>query len=52
VVPGLGTQTTLRIARHGPRAGVFGAALLAAQEHAEDTGRDLQGAISGEATAS
>jgi glucokinase len=55
VVPGLGTQTTLRIARHGPRAGVFGAALLAAQEHAQETGGDLQGAVSGdhrEATAS
>jgi glucokinase len=52
VVPGLGTRTTLRIARHGPRAGVLGAALLAAQEHARDTGGDLQDAVSGEATAS
>jgi glucokinase len=52
VVPGLGTKTTLRIARHGPRAGVLGAALLAAQEHARDTGGDLQGAVSGEATTS
>jgi glucokinase len=50
VVPGLGEKTTIRIARHGPRAGVLGAALLAAQEYADDTGRDLQGAISGEAT--
>jgi glucokinase len=48
VVPGLGTNTTIRIARHGPRAGVLGAALLAAQEHARDTGRDLQDAVSGE----
>ncbi|WP_051325092.1 ROK family protein [Candidatus Solirubrobacter pratensis] len=48
VVPGLGTHTTIRIARHGPRAGVYGAALLAAQEHAQDTGGDLQGAVSGD----
>jgi glucokinase len=48
VVPGLGLNTTIRIARHGPRAGVLGAALIAAQEYAEDTGRNLQGAISGE----
>jgi glucokinase len=47
-VPGLGLNTTIRIARHGPRAGVLGAALIAAQEYAEDTGRNLQGAISGE----
>ena len=45
VVPGLGAKTTIRIARHGPRAGVLGAALLAAQEYAEDTKRDVQGAI-------
>ncbi|RKQ91174.1 glucokinase [Solirubrobacter pauli] len=48
VVPGLGLNTTIRIARHGPRAGVLGAALIAAQEYAESTGRNLQGAISGE----
>jgi glucokinase len=48
VVPGLGTNTTIRIARHGPRAGVLGAALIAAQEYAEETGQNLQGAISGE----
>ena len=47
--PGLGLNTTIRIARHGPRAGVLGAALIAAQEYAEDTGQNLQGAISGEA---
>ena len=46
--PGSGLNTTIRIARHGPRAGVLGAALIAAQEYAEDTGRNLQGAISGE----
>ena len=45
VVPGLGLNTTIRIARHGPRAGVLGAALIAAQEYAED----LQEAISGRA---
>jgi glucokinase len=49
VVPGLGERTTIRIARHGPRAGVLGAALLAAQEYAESTGGSLQGAVSGEA---
>jgi glucokinase len=47
VVPGLGLNTVIRIARHGPRAGVLGAALIAAQEYAEDTGQNLQGAISG-----
>jgi glucokinase len=30
--PGAGTQTTIRLARHGVRAGVLGAALLAFQE--------------------
>jgi glucokinase len=48
VVPGLGAKTSIRIARHGPRAGVLGAALLAAQEYAEDTKRDVQGAITAE----
>jgi len=48
VVPGLGARTNIRIARHGPRAGVLGAALLAAQEYAEDTKRDVQGAITAE----
>ena len=32
VLPGLGTRTTVRLARHGVRAGVLGAALLAEQE--------------------
>jgi glucokinase len=32
VLPGLGGQTTIRLARHGVRAGVLGAALLAEQE--------------------
>jgi glucokinase len=32
VLPGVGTRTSIRLARHGPRAGVLGAALMAAQE--------------------
>jgi glucokinase len=32
VLPGLGTQTTIRVARHGVQAGVLGAALLAVHE--------------------
>ncbi len=32
VLPGLGTRTTIRLARHGVRAGVLGSALLAAHE--------------------
>jgi hypothetical protein len=32
VVPGLGGRTKIRLAWHGVRAGVLGAALLAAQE--------------------
>jgi glucokinase len=47
VVPGAGTHTTIRIARHGPRAGVLGAALIAAQEHAERTGGSLEAAVAG-----
>ncbi len=43
---GLVLNTTIRIARHGPRASVLGAALIAAQEYAEETGQNLQGAIS------
>jgi glucokinase len=39
VVPGLGTRTTIRLARHGVRAGVLGAALLAAQELRAPSGR-------------
>lgn len=31
-VPGAGTRTDIRLARHGPEAGVRGAALLAGQE--------------------
>ena len=33
-VPGLGEQTKIRLARHGPHAGVLGAATVAAQEWA------------------
>jgi glucokinase len=33
-VPGLGAETTIRVARHGPHAGVIGAATVAAQEWA------------------
>ena len=32
VVPGLGRSTRIRLARHGARAGVLGAALLALHE--------------------
>jgi glucokinase len=32
ILPGVGTRTTIRIARHGVSAGVLGAALLAVQE--------------------
>lgn len=46
VVPGLGLRTEIRIARHGPRAGVLGAALLAAQEYGES---NLHDAVAGEA---
>jgi glucokinase len=46
VVPGLGLNTTIRIARHGPRAGVLGAALIAAQEYAEESGRTIAEATS------
>jgi glucokinase len=42
VVPGLGLNTVIRVARHGPRAGVLGAALIAAQEYAQEGRRDLQ----------
>lgn len=34
VLPGVGRRTTVRLARHGVRAGVLGAALLAAEEFA------------------
>jgi glucokinase len=34
IVPGVGAQTKIRLARHGPQAGVLGAATVAAQEWA------------------
>lgn len=40
-LPGVGTRTEIRLARHGPEAGVRGAALLAGQEaRAERAGGD------------
>jgi glucokinase len=39
VLPGVGERTSIRLARHGVRAGVYGAALLAAQE-SEARGRE------------
>jgi len=39
VLPGLGTQTTIRVARHGVQAGVLGAALLALHELADSPSR-------------
>lgn len=46
-VPGAGTQCEIRLARHGPRSGVLGAALLAAQEYAADTGTVMEEAVEG-----
>jgi glucokinase len=46
-VPGAGTQCEIRLARHGPRAGVLGAALIAAQEYAEETGGVMEEAVEG-----
>jgi glucokinase len=37
VLPGLGNRTTIRVARHGVRAGVLGAALLAVHELADNS---------------
>jgi glucokinase len=38
VLPGVGAKTKIRLARHGPRAGVLGAALMAAQEYESKEG--------------
>ena len=46
-VPGAGSRCNIRLARHGPRAGVLGAALLAAQEYAEETGKAMEEAVEG-----
>jgi glucokinase len=40
VLPGLGTRCTIRLARHGVRAGVLGAALLAAHERHDARSHD------------
>jgi glucokinase len=36
VLPGVGSKTRIRLARHGPQAGVLGAALIAAQEYGSE----------------
>ena len=46
-VPGAGSRTEIRLARHGPRAGVLGAALIAAQEYAAETGQVMEEAVEG-----
>jgi len=50
VVPGLKGRTTVRLARHGVRAGVLGAALLAAHELEQPTGPVLTSPTSTEAS--
>jgi glucokinase len=39
-VPGLGARTKVRLARHGPQAGVLGAATVAAQEWAHQRAKE------------
>jgi glucokinase len=46
-VPGAGALCKIRLAQHGPRAGVLGAALIAAQEYAEETGRVMEETVEG-----
>jgi glucokinase len=46
-VPGAGAQCEIRLARHGPRAGVLGAALIAAQEFAEESGHVMEESLEG-----
>ena len=46
-VPGAGARCSIRLARHGPRAGVLGAALIAAQEYADETGAVMEEAVEG-----
>ena len=46
-VPGAGSRCQIRLARHGPQAGVLGAALIAAQEYAEETGVVMEEAVEG-----
>jgi glucokinase len=50
MAPGVGTHTTIRLARHGVRAGVLGAGLLAFQEVEAPSGarrRGISGATAG-----
>ena len=47
VVPGLGENTNIRLAWHGVRAGVLGAALLARQEVSAMEGSDASRSNSG-----
>jgi glucokinase len=46
-VPGAGAACKIRLAHHGPRAGVLGAALIAVQEYAEETGQVMEEAVEG-----
>jgi glucokinase len=46
-VPGAGSMCEIRLARHGPRAGVLGAALIAAQEWAAEAGQLLEETVEG-----
>ncbi|MGH2946750.1 MAG: ROK family protein [Solirubrobacteraceae bacterium] len=46
-VPGAGSRCQIRLARHGPRAGVLGAALIAVQEYVEETGGLMEEAVEG-----
>jgi glucokinase len=45
-LPGVGTRTTIRLARRGPEAGVIGAGLLAVQEYGGSASSTAPGAIS------
>ena len=47
ILPGVGTQTRIELARYGPQAGVRGAALLAGHE-LDDEGLPLQAEITKE----
>lgn len=46
-VPGAGSRCEIRLARHGKDAGVLGAALIAAQEYAEEAGMAMEQAVEG-----
>jgi glucokinase len=47
VLPGLGKRTTIRVARHGVRAGVLGAALLALHELEQSVAEAEAGEVRG-----